>query len=83
MAIEYDRTEIKAALALTDPAMSSYLDLHTGKVVRINDADTGAETERLRDAVMEGYGDQYRYIPGGNTAADEAAVQAWMEAEGL
>jgi hypothetical protein len=59
----YDRAQIRAALALTDPAISSYLDL---------------ETE-----VMEGYGDRFRYIPGGNPAADADAVATWMEAEGL
>jgi hypothetical protein len=32
---------------------------------------------------MDGYGDRYRYIPGGNPAADEAAIASWMEAEGL
>jgi hypothetical protein len=32
---------------------------------------------------MDGYGDRYRYIPGGNAVADDAAVAAWMEAEGI
>jgi hypothetical protein len=32
---------------------------------------------------MESYGDRYRYISGGNPAADDAAVTTWMEAEGL
>jgi hypothetical protein len=32
---------------------------------------------------MDGYGDRYRYIPGGNTAADDAAIDAWLEAEGI
>ncbi len=83
MAGEYDRNEIRAALALTDPAMSSYLDLQTGKVVYINESDSSPENESLRNAVMDGYGDRYRYIPGGNTGADDAAVAAWMESEGL
>jgi hypothetical protein len=83
VAATYDRAQIRAALALTDPALSSYLDLETGQVVEINDADTSPDTEQARNQVMEGYGDRFRYIPGGNPAADDAAVAAWMEAEGL
>ena len=83
MAVAYDRDQIRAALALTDPALSSYLDLETGKVVRINEVDNGPEMERLRDAVMAAYGDRYRYISGGNPGADDAAVAAWLDGEGL
>lgn len=83
MAATYDRADIRAALALTDPAVSSFLDLETGKVVKIVEGDTSPENSQLSDAVMEGYGDRYRYIPGGNAAADDAAIDAWMEAEGI
>jgi hypothetical protein len=79
----YNREEIRAALALTDPAISSYLDLETGLVVRIDENDTSAENEQLREQVMAAYGDRYRYISGGNPSADADAVTAWMEAEGL
>ena len=83
MAATYNREEIRAALAQTDPALSFYLDLETGSVVRIDETDSSPANEQLRDHVMEGYGDRYRYISGGNTSADDAAVAAWMEAEGL
>jgi len=79
----FNREQIRAALALTDPAISSYLDLETGTVVYINETDSSPANDQLRDQVMEGYGDRYRYIPGGNTSADDAAVASWMEAEGL
>jgi hypothetical protein len=68
---------------MNDPALSSYLDLETGKVVSINEADASPAMEQLRDTVMAAYGDRYRYIPGGNPEADDAAVTAWLEAEGL
>jgi hypothetical protein len=45
--------------------------------------DTSPEFEEQRNQVMEGYGDRYRYIPGGNATADDAAVSVWLEAEGL
>ena len=83
MAVDYNREQICLALTLTDPAISSYLDLETGNVVRIDETDDRLETEQLREAVMAAYGDRYRYISGGNPAADDAAVTAWMEAEGL
>ena len=83
MAATYNHEEIRAALAQTDPALSFYLDLETGSVVRIDETDSSPTNEQLRDQVMEGYGDRYRYISGGNPAADDAAVAAWMEAEGL
>ena len=83
VAATYDRAQIRAALALTDPAISSYLDLETGQVVQINETDNSPATEQLRNQVMESYGDRYRYISGGNPAADDAAVATWMEAEGL
>ena len=83
MPAAYNRAQIRAALAQTDPALSFYLDLDTGNVVEINDADTSPEVEALRGQVMEGYGDRYRYIPGGNATADDAAVADWFAAEGL
>ena len=83
MAATYNHEQIRAALAQTDPALSFYLDLETGSVVRIVETDSSPATEQLRDQVMEGYGDRYRYISGGNPNADDAAVAAWMEAEGL
>ncbi len=83
MAHTYHQAQIRAALAQTNPTISFYLDLNTGAVVQIDDTDSSPGSEALRDQVMEGYGDQYRYIPGGNPAADDAAVAAWLEAEGL
>lgn len=83
MPADFDIDQIRAALAVTDPAISSYLDLETGKVVQINENDSSPENDQLREAVMNGYGDRYRYIPGGNPSADEAAVAAWREAEGI
>jgi hypothetical protein len=80
---EYKRDQISVALAETDPSYSNYLDLETGEVIRMNDTDEAPETQQLRDKVMEGYGDRFRYIPGGNPSPDDAAVQAWLEAEGL
>ena len=83
MAATYNREQIRAALAQNDPALSFYLDLETGTVVKINEAEESPENDELRNQVMDGYGDRYRYIPGGNAAADDAAVAAWMEAEGI
>jgi hypothetical protein len=83
VAASYNREQIRAALAQSDPALSFYLDLETGSVVKIDETDSSPENERLRDQIMEGYGDRYRYISGGNPAADDTAVSAWMEAEGL
>jgi hypothetical protein len=83
VAATYNREQIRAALAQTDPALSFYLDLDTGTVVRIDETDSSPATEQLRDQVMEGYGDRYRYISGGSPSVDDAAVAAWMEAEGL
>ena len=83
MAATYNREQIRAALAQNDPALSFYLDLATGTVVRIDETDSAPANEQLRDQVMEGYGDRYRYISGGNPAAADAAVAAWIEAEGL
>jgi len=83
VAATYNREQIRAALAQADPALSFYLDLDSGSVVRIDETDSSPATEQLRDQVMEGYGDRYRYISGGNPGADDAAVTAWMEAEGL
>ena len=83
MAVEYNREQIRAALTLTDPAISSFLDLETGKVVQIDENATDPALVELRDQVFASYGDRYRYIPGGNPAADDTAVVSWMENEGL
>ena len=83
MAATYNREQIRAALAQNDPALSFYLDLDSGAVLQINETENSPENDQLRDQVMEGYGDRYRYIPGGNASADDAAVAAWLEAEGL
>lgn len=79
----YNREQIRAALALTDATVSSYLDLQTGNVVHINETDESPETEQRRTEIMDAYGDRFRYISGGNPDADDAAVTAWMEGEGL
>lgn len=79
----YNREQIREALALNDPAISAYLDLETGTVIKMDDTDTTPKVEELRNQIMEAYGDRYRYIPGGNAAADDNAVSAWLEAEGL
>jgi hypothetical protein len=83
VAATYNREQIRAALVQNDPALSFYLDLESGAVVRIDETDSAPANEQLREQVMEGYGDRYRYISGGNPAADDAAVAAWLEAEGL
>lgn len=83
MAVTFDRTAIQAALAMSNPAVSSYLDLETGAVIVINEGDSSAANEALSSQVMEGYGDRYRYISGGNANADDAAVSLWLEGEGL
>lgn len=83
MAGQYDRAQIRAALAESDPAYSWYLDLETGEVVQVPDAEDTPEADVLRNRVMESYGDRYRYIPGGNPAPGDADVQRWLEAEGL
>jgi hypothetical protein len=79
----YNRDQIRAALAETDPACSFYLDLETGEVVKVPDTEESAEAEALRNTVMEGYGDRFRYIPGGNTAPSDDDVASWLAAEGL
>ncbi len=83
MAVSYNRDQIRAALAETDPNFSNYLDLESGEVSRIQDTDESPETEQLRNQIMDGYGDRYRYIPGGNPAPTDADVQSWLESEGL
>jgi hypothetical protein len=83
VAVSYNRDAIRAALAETDPACSFYLDLETGQVLRVPDTEESPEAEQLRNLVMEGYGDRFRYIPGGKAAPGEADVQSWLEAEGL
>jgi hypothetical protein len=80
---EYNRAQISTALAETNPGYSNYLDLETGEVIRMDDTDESPATQDIRNRVMEGYGDRYRYIPGGNPSPDDAAVQSWLEAEGL
>lgn len=83
MAVSFNRDQIRAALAETDPASSYYLDLQTGQVIKVPDTEESPEADALRNQVMEGYGDRYRYIPGGNPSPSEADVQSWMDAEGL
>lgn len=83
MAATYDRAQIRAALAQNDPALSFYLDLETGAVLKINETEDSPENDQLRNQVMDGYGDRYRYIPGGNATADDTAVAEWLETEGL
>ena len=83
VAATFNRSDIRAALAASDAERSYYLDLETGQVLAIHDTDPSPEAEDLRNRVMEGYGDRYRYIPGGNASADDAAVGVWLEAEGI
>jgi hypothetical protein len=78
-----DRAQILRALALTNPAISSFLDMLTGQVVELIEGDESPAQVNLGQLVMDGVGDRFLYIAGGNTAADEAAVDAWMEAEGI
>jgi len=83
VAVTFDRGAIQAALAMVNPAASSYLDLETGTVVTIDEEDSSAENAARRDQVMDGYGDRFRYIPGGNTSANAATVTEWLATEGL
>lgn len=83
VAATLNRPEIRAALAATDTERSYYLDLETGQVLAVHDTDPSPAADELRNRVMEGYGDRYRYIPGGNASADDAAVAVWLEAEGI
>ena len=83
MAGTYHRAQSRAALALSDPAVSSFLDLQTGNVVSITEGEQSPANQELSALIMESYGDRFRYIPGGNPAADDAAVSAWLENEGL
>jgi hypothetical protein len=83
VAASFNRDQIRAALGETDPAYSFYLDLETGEVVRVPDAEQTDEAESLRNKVMDGYGDRFRYIPGGNPSPTDADVQSWLEAEGI
>jgi len=52
-------------------------------VLRVPDTEETPEADALRNMVMDGYGDRFRYIPGGNPAPSDADVQGWMDAEGL
>jgi hypothetical protein len=81
VSVSYNREQIRTALAETDINYSYYLDLESGEVVKIH--DTNPDDEEIRNQVFAGYGDRYRYIPGGNPGADDAAVSTWLEAEGL
>lgn len=83
MAGSYNLAQIRAALAETDPACSFYLDLETGEVIKVPDIEETPEAETLRSLVMDGYGDRFRYIPGGNSAPGDVDVQDWLTAEGL
>ena len=83
MAATIDRSQILNALRMSDPSKSSYLDLETGTVLQVDDTASDAATEAQRTAIMEGYGDRYRYVSGGNAAADADAVQTWLDGEGL
>ena len=83
MAVILDRAQIKSALALTDPAVSSFLDMETGQVVQLIEGDTSSEQEALGQMVMDGVGDRFRYIPGGNPEADDSAIDSWLGAEGI
>ncbi len=78
MAVTYNREQLRAALTETDDNYTNYLDLNTGEVVRVHSSDE----DKLNEILAE-FGDRYRYIPGSNPEADDAAVQAWLEAEGL
>lgn len=80
---DYNRAQIRAALALTNPAVSSFLDLTTGAVVHLSEGDGSAEGQARSDEVMASIGDRFRYISGGNPAATDDDVSAWLENEGL
>lgn len=83
VAVSFNRDQIRTALAESDPAYSFYLDLQSGQVIKVPDTEDTPEAEALRNQVMEGYGDRYRYIPGGNPSPSDADVTSWLEAEGL
>lgn len=83
MAANYDREQIRNALAQSDPAISCYLDLESGSVITVDEQDSSPAAEQLRDQIMAAYGERYRYISGGKANADDAAVQEWLELEGL
>ena len=52
-------------------------------LVSITEGDPSPANQELSALIMESYGDRFRYIPGGNPAAVDAAVSAWLENEGL
>lgn len=83
MAAPIDHTQLLAALRLTNPTISSYLDLETGTVFQLDDTADDPATETQRTQIMEGYGDRYRYVAGGNADADADAVALWLDGEGL
>jgi hypothetical protein len=72
---DYNRDQIRAALALGDPA--------TGAVVALREGDESAAGQALADEIMASIGDRFRYISGGNPGATDADVDAWLENEGL
>lgn len=81
VAASYNREQICTALTETDENYSNFLDLESGTVVRIN--LSSPDDEELSNAIASGYGDRYRYIPGGNPGASDSDVQTWLDAEGL
>ncbi|GAA5528607.1 hypothetical protein [Herpetosiphon gulosus] len=83
MAAPIDRAQILEALRTADTTISCYLDLESGSVISIDDTAADADTEAKRNEIMEGYGERFRYISGGHPGADDAAVQTWLDGEGL
>ena len=83
MAAPINRSHILNALRMVDSSKSSYLDLETGMVLQVDDTASDVATEAQRTAIMEGYGERYRYVSGGNAVADNDAVQTWLDGEGL
>jgi hypothetical protein len=79
--VAVNREQIRVALSETNISYSYYLDITSGEVVKVHDTESADEDKR--NEIFEGYGDRYRYIPGGNPNADDAAVQTWLEAEGI
>jgi hypothetical protein len=78
VSVVYNREQSRTALTETDDNYTNYLDLSTGEVLRVHASDE----DKLNEILAE-FGDRYRYILGSNANADDAAVQQWLEAEGL